>query len=689
MEQDKLNNLEKIDSLLEDALFLQAQMKLLESDKATVMQKVVAAKKWLQKQPEYLKFLEHLQNIFHQENIEIFSELLTYFVQDVLQKQPGKEKEIVFEIYTYHNLPALRINTLNGNKREDIYFGNGGSLTNIVCTGLRLIALSRMENRRFVILDEPDCWLNPEYVGVFSRIIGEISAKLNIQTVIISHLSWEFFKDYGRVIRLSQEGNYLETEILHDNKYVADEGDDIIKSIRLMRFMSHYDTTIELHPHLTCIVGAHDIGKSVISVAMSAVAYNDVGDACIMHNEGQAQVVIELSGDRTIQWNQYREKSIENPQKVKYSLFLEKQSGKPVRQEYSSYETPDFITKELKICKVEDIDVHIANQKQPVFLLSPDVKPQQRAKLFSLGKESIYIQKMMEKIKSSTRQCKRDERDGEAQFNVIVQKLGVLENIEKIVESSKVINKEVKEAIEQFNRLGEFKGFYKSWADFINLSEIGLIDLLEEPNIVPIEDGVTLRNNLFVSTELAYIKKIEDIDVPNIESVEDDIVLLKNLIIEKGISEISMIDDFNTPNIEDVSNGVEIYKSLKVFDAIAQLSLIDMDIDIDLDVEKMLDIQKAREGVKKWRMIQGVMNVGEIEDSIGEVSLMSLDELISMRQNWQEVINELVDLKKEIEKIDALLEKSNLDIQTCLEGFNGMCPTCNQPVDDMLSIDCH
>jgi len=161
------DTLKKVDDTLHKSYVLQGHYQGLQTEKELVEKKVQESKKWLAKQPDYLKFLQHLQSALHQKNIGAFSELLTYFVKDVLKK----DKDIIFDLYTYHNLPALKIEALNDGCRESIYEGNGGSIANIVSTGLRLIALSRLQHRKFIVLDEPDCWLKPDHVPIFAKII--------------------------------------------------------------------------------------------------------------------------------------------------------------------------------------------------------------------------------------------------------------------------------------------------------------------------------------------------------------------------------------------------------------------------------------------------------------------------------------------------------------------------------------
>ncbi|WP_449244724.1 hypothetical protein [Desulfobacca acetoxidans] len=91
--------------------------------------------------------------------------------------------------------------------REDILTGQGGSVCNIMSVGLRLIALSQLpehEHRRFLILDEQDCWLRPDLVPRLMHIIHTIAAKLNFQILVISHHDLNLVREYAdRIYRLT------------------------------------------------------------------------------------------------------------------------------------------------------------------------------------------------------------------------------------------------------------------------------------------------------------------------------------------------------------------------------------------------------------------------------------------------------------------------------------------------------
>lgn len=86
-----------------------------------------------------------------------------------------------------------------GNK-EDVYRGQGGSVANILSVGLRMFALATLnpaEHRRFLVLDEQDCWLRPDLVPKLVKIVQEAGRALGFQVIMISHHDLSVFEQYA------------------------------------------------------------------------------------------------------------------------------------------------------------------------------------------------------------------------------------------------------------------------------------------------------------------------------------------------------------------------------------------------------------------------------------------------------------------------------------------------------------
>jgi DNA repair exonuclease SbcCD ATPase subunit len=122
---------------------------------------------------------------------------------------------------------TLKFHLERGGEKEDIMRGTGGSVANILSVGLRLLALSQLapeKHRRFLVLDEQDCWLAPDLVPKLVRIIHEAGKALGFQVVMISHhasASFERFAD--RIYRFTPTADGVEVEREDHRAKVEDE----------------------------------------------------------------------------------------------------------------------------------------------------------------------------------------------------------------------------------------------------------------------------------------------------------------------------------------------------------------------------------------------------------------------------------------------------------------------------------
>lgn len=109
---------------------------------------------------------------------------------------------------------------------EDIMKGTGGSVANILSVGLRLFALSRLDekqHRRFLVLDEQDCWLSPDLVPKLVKIIRDAGSALGFQVVMISHHSPALFRQFAdRIYEFTPTADGLKVEQVDLRPDVAD-----------------------------------------------------------------------------------------------------------------------------------------------------------------------------------------------------------------------------------------------------------------------------------------------------------------------------------------------------------------------------------------------------------------------------------------------------------------------------------
>ena len=147
--------------------------------------------------------------------IRIIETQLSHALQEALE-QPLALK---VERKLLHGSAALEFHVERNGQREDIMRGMGGSVANVLSVGLRLLALHTLDpaqHRRFLVLDEPDCWLAPALVPRLVRMIHEAGTKLGFQVLLISHHDVSLFERYAdRIYQCAPENGGTALRLLN------------------------------------------------------------------------------------------------------------------------------------------------------------------------------------------------------------------------------------------------------------------------------------------------------------------------------------------------------------------------------------------------------------------------------------------------------------------------------------------
>jgi hypothetical protein len=121
---------------------------------------------------------------------------LTLALQDVL------EQPLLLKVTrgTRAGQATLSFSVERDGHPEDIMKGQGGSVANVLSVGLRLLAITTLnesEHRRFLVLDEQDCWLQPELIPRLVHIVHAAGRALGFQVLMISHHDVSAFERYA------------------------------------------------------------------------------------------------------------------------------------------------------------------------------------------------------------------------------------------------------------------------------------------------------------------------------------------------------------------------------------------------------------------------------------------------------------------------------------------------------------
>lgn len=622
--------------------------KILEEERENLLEDVKFSRIKVDNKKQVELFLEKLQIMEHEKSLGAYEDLLTSFLNEVL---PGKRK-VVLDLKSTRQNPALNVYIEKSpGKKEDVLTGTGGSVTNIIVAGLRIIALLRSNNRKFLVLDEPDCWLEESNIPNFVKVIDELAKVLGIQVFLVSHSKLEDLSSIEHQVTLYQDENQNgKLGTLWDQDPIWEEGTSGIKSIHLKNFQAHEDTFIPLSPGVTLFKGKNDIGKSAVVSALRSIFYGNGDETNIRHDTSKTEVTIEFSDNkRLLIWER---KKTGSPKEI-YTMYDRDHSGNnPLHRTESASKIPDWLPVETGIGMVGDLDLQLAWQKNPISILGE--KPSVRAQALAVGDEADTVQKMMSLSSSNMREAARTVKEGEIKLEKIRVKLLDLKNIGNLQEDNKELKKEIESLIKTQDELSNISLIYDKWIEYEEegdkYKEVYLLDdNIDIPNgytnIREIKElGMRWKECQRLKNILSDIKYQEEINIPQIVSPEirslfDNIVSLKeeSLILREVL------------NIEDIVSPQSNYNITYIKDLIKNWEFLEKESNILIKINNLNDI----DGVSK----------------IDHSNLYSLiNNIKDYEKDAHEIDNEILDLSKNIEELTSQI-KNEFPV----------CPTCNKP----------
>lgn len=178
----------------------------------------------------------------------------------------------------------------------------------------------------------------------------------------------------------------------------------MIKKIIIDNFMAHVHTELELGPGVTVLTGPNNTGKSAVVEALRCVATNPTPNHVIRHGAKEARVGVEMDDGTKVVW-------VRTKRWAMYELW---NPGAEEPEEYHKLQrkVPEDIQKILRMNQVDletssrPVDIHIGNQREPVFLLNrPD---SDAAAFFAASTESAHLLAMQDLLKMQVRERKRE-----------------------------------------------------------------------------------------------------------------------------------------------------------------------------------------------------------------------------------------------------------------------------------------
>ncbi|MGU3656264.1 hypothetical protein [Methylobacterium fujisawaense] len=388
---------------------------------AETVRDVGLAKGRQQLRPAIEAFVEQLQADAHRRNVGSYETLLSLIAKEVIPTAGA----IGLDLSVKRSLPALDIFVRKaGGGRSDIFEDQGGALTNAVSTGLRLIASVKSGRRKLVVLDETDCWIKPDRVRSYLKVVHETSSELALQTILISHHDPAFLPEGVPLSRVegvpeSEEGVRIEND---PRRHAWLEDEPGMRFIRMRNVQSHADAVLHLCPGVTAVCGDNNLGKSIVNRALRAAFHGEGREGLVRDRGGAQEAVVEIGLERG-RILRYVRRLKGNP--IQSWTLLEADGSVHDGCDGGGRDVPAWVAEKVGIA---DDEHHFQRQKLPTFLL--DRSPSERASVLSIGRESELIRVMQDLHKGDVTEDSRTVREGEKSIAALRERIARLSGVE-------------------------------------------------------------------------------------------------------------------------------------------------------------------------------------------------------------------------------------------------------------------
>lgn len=424
----------RLDALISSYDRADAIRQSLISEKSIAIVRLSEIEEYLEHKDEVTETLLAIQREIQSCTTEAYESLLTELLHMVMPDDPANHR-VVMSHYIKNNAVSLKteIETRDG-YRHDIYEDKGQSVENIMALCLRFLALGRTSNRRFLLFDESDHGIMPAYMDRFSEVLYQLTYRIGMQVIYISHHDWRLFEGKARIIELSRDGDSIVSNVVSEppkgagsefNSEIMEYMSGIgITDITLKNYKAHLDTSIELSPFLNVIIGPMDLGKSTIISALDSMKRNKGGESKIRDGERELSVEVGMEEGRRLLWTY----GIDAPKKSKYVLY--EPDGSVIKLHQGAKEIPEFLDDYLVMPLHCGYDLHIADSHDSSFVFAKHVTEAKAAEILSFDDETTQAQDLLVQHKDNISLFKKEQKQLHLQINKIKSKLSLLSHLD-------------------------------------------------------------------------------------------------------------------------------------------------------------------------------------------------------------------------------------------------------------------
>ena len=372
---------------------------------ASLIERVAAAKGRQALRPRAEEILLGVREDAAAARLSAYERLVGAFRSDVV---PGPGR-VVLRTGIEKRRTTLEVLKDSGEGLEDVYRDTGGGLDNVVSTAFRLIATVRGGGTRFLALDEPDCWLAPDRVAPFLRVLRATAARLDVQILLVTHNDVSHLEDGPDLLRYAvhRTADGMSVDPLDP---VGRTG--VFRTLEVADLQAIPHARIDLAGGLTVVSGPNDVGKSALLRGLRAMLEGGGGPTLVRHGAPEASVTLEL-GDVRVTWRRRRK-----PRTPAQSWTVEGPEGTVERPALADRTPPPEVLRTLGVPRGTPDGLMVAHQKRPMFLL--DTPPTERAGLLDVGREVGWASEALDILRRDAGADARDIAHGEGE----IQRLG-------------------------------------------------------------------------------------------------------------------------------------------------------------------------------------------------------------------------------------------------------------------------
>ncbi len=627
---------------------------------------------------------------------------------DAVQGVIGDKSEIGIDAEISNNQIKVSVGTvihLQNDERvlRDIVSNEGGGLTNVVSTSLRAISLVRSGQRRFIVLDESNCYLNPSQIPPYMAVIRDLAYRAGFQIIMLTHHGIDQFADDRDVniitLRPTDDGATLTSTHPADTTTPG-----IISSIDLENFGAHAKLHVPLVAGLNIITGPSNVGKSRILSALRAVIVGDgsVGDIRTspgpdgkMTIEKTAVVRLTFDGGKTIEWTRKKSGS-----PAESWVLRAPGSDEPVTLDgivCSGRNGKQWVGRKdvMNMTPIGDMWPALHSQKLPVFALD---NPKALSALIAVSKTSIHLQSMITAVSEEKREAMAEIRRIDARLDklsVLIFKLeSDLTPIQRAVEEAIHLQEAIAASVLNLNAANDILDEFSRLQQECSIGERAKQIKLEPVKISNIDDMLDLieaRNlaeiDLWAAQEASFIGSPDAVEIKDFDGALKLIRDHARAQQEVQRAEIAKSLTVDAPELPDIAGMFDIlyqYDSLSLdvwvgqnADAIKQnLKIDDRVAHAVTQIEEMTGtIQQV---MKDRRLLQFQKRAAKIAESIRLPSLPERDVI----QQATTLIGEYQTARAELASVDRKYTEAQSQQKAIQDEINrlkpllGACPTC-------------